>query len=133
MNWAFLPYKRYADFSGRSRRKEYWSFKLFWYSLYCGYLFLAYVIDPEFEYGITYVVSIIYIIFALATIIPNLALFVRRLHDIGMSGWNIFISLVPVFGSIILFIFTLADSKPGPNQYGPNPKEESNPGLPVNY
>ncbi len=61
-------------------------------------------------------------IYSLATLIPSLAVGIRRLHDTGKSGWWIFISLIPFVGPIILLIFLVKDSDPGTNLYGPNPK-----------
>lgn len=66
--------------------------------------------------------NIIIGLFGLAIIVPTLALWMRRLHDTGKSGWWLLISLVPAVGSIVLLIFALLDSQPGDNQYGPNPK-----------
>ena len=66
--------------------------------------------------------GIIYSLYTLAVLLPGLAVLVRRLHDIGKSGWWIFISLVPLIGSIVLLVFLATDSQPGENQYGPNPK-----------
>jgi len=68
-------------------------------------------------------------ILGLALIIPSLAVTVRRLHDTGRSGWWWLISIVP-FGSIVLFVFTVLDSQPGDNQWGPNPKGISAPAYP---
>lgn len=59
----------------------------------------------------------------LAIIVPSLALQVRRLHDTGRSGWWFFITFVPFFGPLILFVFHVLDSEPGTNKWGPNPKE----------
>jgi len=67
--------------------------------------------------------GVIYLLYALAVIIPGLAVTVRRLHDIGKSGWMILISLIPIIGGIWLLILTVTDGEPGENQYGPNPKE----------
>lgn len=68
--------------------------------------------------------SILSGIFALATLLPSLAVTVRRLHDIGRTGWWILISLIPLIGTIVLLVFTCTDSEPGDNQYGPNPKQQ---------
>lgn len=133
MNWAFLPFKRYADFSGRSRRKEYWSFNLMYSIVYSIFVFVIYGLDPDFENGLTMVFSFLFLIFALGSLIPALAVFVRRMHDTGRSGWYYFMSLIPFVGSVILFIYTIEDSQRGENQYGPNPKEENNPGLQTNF
>jgi len=61
-------------------------------------------------------------IYALASVVPSMSLSVRRLHDTGRSGWWLLIGLVPLFGGIVLFVFTVLDSEPGPNLYGPDPK-----------
>lgn len=61
-------------------------------------------------------------IYTLAVLIPSLAVTVRRLHDIGRSGWWLLIAFIPLIGALILLIFTVLDSKPGSNQYGPDPK-----------
>lgn len=66
--------------------------------------------------------GILYGLYSLAILLPTWAVTVRRLHDVGKSGWWIFISLIPLIGGIWLFILTLTDSQPGDNQYGPNPK-----------
>lgn len=63
------------------------------------------------------------LIYSLATIIPSLAVCIRRLHDTGKSGWSLLFVLIPFIGSIILLIFLITDSQPGENKWGPNPKE----------
>ena len=67
--------------------------------------------------------GIFYTLYMLAVLLPTLAVEIRRLHDIGKSGWWIFISLVPLAGSIWLIVLLATDGQPGENQYGPNPKE----------
>ncbi len=113
MQWFIAVLKQYAVFTGRAHRTEYWMFVLF----YCiiGFVlgFFAVFVSE---------LSILYIIFALGTIIPSLAVFFRRLHDTGHSGWWWFIGLVPLIGAIVLLVFLVQDSQPGENQYGPNPK-----------
>jgi len=66
--------------------------------------------------------SILLSLYVLATLIPSLAVIARRLHDTGRSGWNYLIAFIPLVGTIILLIWTIEDSKPGPNQWGANPK-----------
>jgi uncharacterized membrane protein YhaH (DUF805 family) len=111
--------RKYADFSGRARRTEYWMFSLF------NFIFaiVAIVLDnilgtasQDLGYGI------IYGLYGLAIILPTWAVTVRRLHDVGKSGWWIFISLIPIIGGIWLFVLTVTDSQPGDNAYGANPK-----------
>ncbi|MEP1500313.1 DUF805 domain-containing protein, partial [Nonlabens ulvanivorans] len=66
--------------------------------------------------------GILFLLYTLATIIPSLAVIVRRLHDTGRSGWFYFISMIPLVGTVILLIWLIEDSKHGANQWGPNPK-----------
>jgi uncharacterized membrane protein YhaH (DUF805 family) len=120
MNWYLKVLKQYADFNGRARRKEYWMFALFNFIFTIVAIILDYALDltvGELPYGV------IYFLYTLAVFIPSLAVVVRRLHDVGKSGWMILIPLIPLIGSIWLFILLVTDSKPGENQYGQNPKE----------
>lgn len=125
MEWMMLPLKRYADFEGRSRRMEYWMFQLGVIILYVGVMIIASILGAivgqasEELAGLLIVIPILFI--AIALFIPSLAVTVRRLHDQDKSGWWILISFIP-FGSIVLFVFTLLEGTPGPNQYGPDPK-----------
>lgn len=105
--------KKYATFSGRARRREYWMFMLINTLIMVGLSLVSAMLD------FLMIVAVLYI---LATLIPNLAVTVRRLQDTGRSGWWIFISLVPFVGSIILIVFMCLDSAEGDNKYGPNPK-----------
>lgn len=120
MNWYLKVLKQYADFSGRARRKEYWMFVLF----NMIFAIIAIILDNvlgltagELPYGV------FYFLYVLAILIPGLAVAVRRLHDVGKSGWMILISLIPLIGAIWLLVLMVTDSNPGENQYGPNPKE----------
>jgi uncharacterized membrane protein YhaH (DUF805 family) len=113
MNWYMEVLKKYAVFSGRARRKEFWMYFLF-------YLIIVTVLSIiEWMIGLPGVLSGLY---SLALLIPSIAVTVRRLHDTGRTGWWWFIGLVPVIGIIVLLIFMALDSEPGENQYGPNPK-----------
>jgi uncharacterized membrane protein YhaH (DUF805 family) len=115
MSWYVNVLKKYAVFSGRARRKEYWMFALF------NVIFSAVLSIIDFLLGIGdwAVLSMIY---SLAVLIPGLAVALRRLHDTNRTGWWILINLIPIIGGIIFFIFTVSDSDSGNNQYGPNPK-----------
>ena len=120
MNWYLKVLKQYADFSGRARRKEYWMFTLF------NVIFAIIVIILDQVLGLTFgrlPYGILYLIYVLAVFIPGLAVAVRRLHDVGKSGWMFFIALIPLIGAIWLLVLFLTDSNPGENQYGANPKE----------
>ncbi|MEE1049068.1 MAG: DUF805 domain-containing protein [Clostridia bacterium] len=124
-------FKKYAQFNGRSRRSEYW------YAALANYIIVlvAYAIMfiPMFMsaasgngspamLGLTGIISVLLVIYFLAAFVPSIALMVRRLHDTGRSGWFLLLNLIPYVGGIIVFVFSVLDSQPGPNQYGPNPK-----------
>ena len=114
MNWYIKVLKNYAVFSGRARRKEYWMFVLF------NFIFaLVLSLIGLLTFGMLYILSILY---GVAVLVPALAVAVRRLHDIGKSGWYYFIILIPIAGPIWFLVLMCTDSQPGDNQYGPNPK-----------
>ncbi|MBP7704463.1 MAG: DUF805 domain-containing protein [Caulobacter sp.] len=126
MELMFAPLKKYADFQGRARRSEYWLFYLFQIIVYVILMVLIGVTggfnDPEGAGMFGSVFGILYILFALGLLVPNLAVTVRRLHDTDRSGWWIFISLVPFIGGIWLLVLTVLDGTPGTNKFGPDPK-----------
>lgn len=121
MSWYLSVLQNYADFSGRARRTEYWMFTLF-----NGLISIALsVLDISFgTFDAEAGVGLLSTIYAFAVLIPSLAVFVRRLHDTGRSGWWLLIGLIPLIGGIVLFVFTVMDSEPGRNDYGPYPKHE---------
>jgi len=120
MNWFLAAVKKYAVFSGRSRRREYWFFALFYFLISIGLVIIdMFAGTLSAEAG----VGLFSGLFGLAMIIPSLAVGVRRLHDIGKSGWWLLIGLVPIIGAIVLIVFAFMDSQPGTNAWGPNPKE----------
>jgi uncharacterized membrane protein YhaH (DUF805 family) len=115
--------RSYARFSGRARRSEYW-----WWSvahtvvgtawLVLGSLLVVATGESE---PVSIVVGLSYLVMLVGLLVPSIAVTVRRLHDVGRSGWWCLISLAP-FGGIVLLVFTCMDSEPGPNAYGPWPK-----------
>lgn len=111
MNYFLDAIKKYADFTGRARRQEYWMFFLFYVLFYIG----AVIVDGILG---TFIISLL---FSLALLIPSLAIGARRLHDTGRTGWWLLIGLVPLIGGIVLLVFFIFDSVED-NQYGPNPK-----------
>ncbi len=167
MKWFFKCLRQYADFSGRARRKEYWWFSVinfiislvliigFITSIYSNidiqedvdeFAILASVLKSPFIY--------IYLIYYLVMLIPSIAVFVRRLHDIGRSGYwallfygisilanfasvmlesneNVLLTLlilfIMLFATVLFLVWLFTDSQYGPNQWGPNPKGEGNP------
>lgn len=120
MNWYLGVLQKYAVFSGRARRKEYWMFFLFNVIIS---IILAVVDRMTGMFSEASGVGVFESIYGLAILLPSLAVAVRRLHDTDRSGWWLLIGLIPVIGAIVLLVFLVQDSKPGHNQYGPNPKE----------
>jgi uncharacterized membrane protein YhaH (DUF805 family) len=122
MNWYLEVLKKYAVFGGRARRKEYWMYFLF----NLIFAIAAAILDNVLGLAIKDVgYGPIYILYALATLVPGVAVTVRRLHDIGKSGWYIFVGLIPCVGGIILLVFAVTAGDFGENEYGPDPKEYS--------
>ena len=120
MNWYIEVLKKYAVFGGRARRKEYWFFFLFNILISIG---LAVIDNAMGGFSAEAGIGLLGGIYALAVLIPGIAVAVRRLHDTDKSGWWLLIAFVPVIGTIVLIIFLALDSKPGPNRFGDNPKE----------
>ncbi len=116
---------RYADFEGRARRSEFWYFNLYAFLVILLCMALVGIGVATEIFILSTIGGIAYLIVALAMIIPNLAVSIRRLHDIGKSGWMILIAFIPIVGSIMLLVFCVTDSQREPNQWGPNPKGES--------
>ncbi len=113
MEWMLLPLKRYAEFSGRSRRKEFWMFWLL--TLILG--FIAGIIDGVL--GLTTSTISVRLLVQLAVLVPSIAVAIRRMHDQDRSGWWI---LCPIANIIFLFI----EGTKGPNRFGPDPKDPGN-------
>jgi len=113
MNWYIEVLKKYAEFNGRAHRTEYWMFVLFNIIISLGIGVVERVVGSPGVLGSLY---------ALAVLIPGIAVSVRRLHDTGRSGLWLLAAFIPVIGFILLLVFMDQDSEPGPNQYGPNPK-----------
>lgn len=109
IDWFVKCLKNYANFTGRARRKEYWFFALVQFIL----LVIAQIIDAILSTDF-----IFYMIAALALFIPSLAAAVRRLHDIGRSGWWFLIALIPLIGTILLIVWLATETKQETNQWG---------------
>ena len=112
MNYYIECWKKYVEFSGRARRKEFWMFVLF--NIIAS--FVAGAIDRVLG---TMMIGSLY---SLAVLLPGLAVGARRLHDTDRSGWWLLIGLIPVVGIIVLIVFGCLDSTPGENRFGANPK-----------
>ena len=113
MNWYLGCWKKYAEFSGRARRKEYWMFFLFNFLAGVATIILDAILGTN---------GVLNGLYSLAVLIPGLAVTVRRLHDTDHSGWWWLIAAIPLIGFIVLLVFLCSDSKPGENRFGPNPK-----------
>lgn len=127
MDWMLMPLRRYAEFSGRSRRKEYWMFALlnFLIAAFVGVVTLVMAVSVSSESAMMVVVTpvlILWFLLSLALVIPGLAVTIRRLHDLDKSGWTILLALIPLIGPIILLIFYCTEGTRGPNRFGPDPK-----------
>ncbi|EGA88925.1 hypothetical protein GPDM_12916 [Planococcus donghaensis MPA1U2] len=121
-------FKKTLDFKSRSRRKEYWMFIL-WTTIISVVLSIIEIIAGL---EIAPDIGLLSTIFTLVILIPSISVTVRRLHDIGRTGWWLLLSFIPILGWIALFVFTLLDSESGSNKYGSNPKEFEHDFKPVN-
>lgn len=129
MEWMLMPLKRYVDFSGRSRRKEFWLWVLFVWVMLFVLMYLDTVLGlggtatgyaQGGSAGFNMTGGLLTALFGLATIIPGIAVAVRRAHDQDKSGWFI---LIPIYGFIMMFI----EGTRGPNRFGPDPKGAADP------
>ncbi|WNH07817.1 DUF805 domain-containing protein [Thalassobellus suaedae] len=123
MKWYLKVVRdNYANFNGRARRQEYWMFVLFNAIFIIAIATIsggiASATDTPALFGL-------YAIYTLGVFIPSLAVGVRRLHDVGKSGWFYLIGLIPFIGGIWLFVLFVTEGDKGPNQYGPDPKIEN--------
>ena len=119
MNWYLQVLKKYAVFSGRARRREYWFFFLFNIII----SIVLSVIDATIgTFSPTSGVGLRSGVYGLAVISPSIAVGVRRLHDIDRTGWWLLIAFVPLIGVLVLLVFALLPGTAGDNKYGPDPK-----------
>jgi len=125
MSLMFEPLKKYAQFSGRARRSEYWLFTLFVFLVEIAYLILVSVIGGGTGgdmNGLGMALTGLYGLFILGILIPSLAVGFRRLHDTDRSAWWLLIALLPFIGGLVLLVFNVLPGTTGPNKYGPDPK-----------
>jgi len=114
MNWYINAWKKYATFSGRAGRQEYWYFVLF--------NILAYILLSIIAGIIGKIGASLLSLYAVAVFLPGLAASVRRLHDTNRSGWWLLISAIPLVGPIVLLVFLVQESYAIDNQYGAIPR-----------
>jgi uncharacterized membrane protein YhaH (DUF805 family) len=113
-----LPLQRYADFSGRSRRMEYWMFTVG----IIGASIITNILDGILGLtGMFYVYGPLTLLLLLGTIVPSIAVMVRRLHDQDKTGWLALLALIPL-ANLVLLVFMFLEGTKGDNQYGPDPK-----------
>lgn len=112
MKWYLDVIKKYAVFTGRARRTEYWMYILF----YAIGVVLLTIIE-----GILGMPGVLSGLYSLGLLLPSVGVGIRRLHDIDRTGWWMLLGLTCI-GTIVLIIFFIQDSTPGENKYGPNPK-----------
>ncbi|MEI6552939.1 MAG: DUF805 domain-containing protein [bacterium] len=114
MHYYIDVLKKYAVFSGRSRRSEFWFFALF---SFIASLLLSIISNIAGDTN-----GILGLIYSLVVLIPSIAVAVRRLHDTGRTGWWLLLAIIPIIGWIWLFVLYVLDSNSGDNKYGSNPK-----------
>jgi uncharacterized membrane protein YhaH (DUF805 family) len=116
MEWYIGVLKKYAVFTGRARRKEFWMFVLFNFIIGIAFGILQFI--PV----IGKIFMVLSYVYSLAVLVPSIAVGVRRLHDTNRTGILLLLGLIPLVGVIILIVFTAQEGTPGDNQYAPNPK-----------
>lgn len=121
MDWMLMPFRRFADFSGRSRRKEYWMFTLL--NLIVGFVLglIGGILGGSSEGG-SMMGSAIIGLYMLIVIVPSIAVTVRRFHDQDKSGWFVLLAFIPFVGSLIVLVFMCLEGTRGSNRFGDDPK-----------
>lgn len=127
MSLMFQPLKKYAEFSGRARRSEFWLFALFIFIVEIVYFVVlgavgGFSAPQSAPNGLAMAVMGLFSLLFLGIIVPSLAVTFRRLHDIDRSAWWLLISFIPGIGGLVLFVFYLLPGTNGPNKFGPDPK-----------
>lgn len=124
VGWMILPLKRYAQFTGRASRKEFWMFQLVYVALIIVTVTIAGMDQDEYgESGAVARMAFIWLILGLlGLVVPLIAVQVRRFHDQDRSGWFALLNLIPYVGPLIVFAMMLIDGVPGDNRFGPDPK-----------
>lgn len=127
MDLMFAPLKKYAQFSGRARRQEYWLFQL----AVCAFITVSSVLSAILPTAAGDIVFILMMLVTFAVLLPMYAVGVRRMHDTGRSGWWLLIGLVPIIGGVWQLVLLATAGDVGPNRYGPDPKRPEAPVLPL--
>lgn len=116
-------FQNYSNFSGRARRSEYWYFRLATAVIFFVFIALAIIVSIIGGGFLGFPVAIgLIALYSLIALIPSLAVTVRRMHDLGKSGWNVLISFIPLVGPIWFLVLLATEGEHGENYYGPDPK-----------
>ncbi|MEQ1538371.1 MAG: DUF805 domain-containing protein [Sphingorhabdus sp.] len=133
MEWALLPYQRYSEFEGRSRRMEYWSYTLFT-MIVSLILILPIIVFDNLDGGSSISVAgtisiVLFVLWVLGNVIPGIAVSIRRWHDLDQSGWMFLLfavlNAIPFIGAIaglVNLVWFFMQGTVGENKYGPDPK-----------
>ncbi|MCA0970451.1 DUF805 domain-containing protein [Halobacillus litoralis] len=122
MKWYVKALRKYAVFRGRARRKEFWWFHLINLLMIIGILILNILIFGENETSTPTILGYVLVFYFIGTILPSIAVTIRRLHDSGRSGWWFLLTLIPFIGGGALLVFALLESDTE-NRFGSNPKQ----------
>lgn len=120
--WTLLPVRRFAEFTGRSSRQEFWMFQLVYLALFAGSVV---IVAADTKYGqvgtLGNLTILLSVLAALGLAVPLIAVEVRRFHDQDRSGWFALLNLIPYLGPVIVLAFMLVEGTKGENQFGPDP------------
>ncbi len=120
--WQECFSEKYDNFQGRARRKEFWGFILFQTLVALTFSVAMFVAVERGQSPFITTPGILYIIYSLLSFVPGLSVAVRRLHDVGQSGWLVLIGFIPILGVLVLIAFYSMDGIPYTNKYGDDPK-----------
>lgn len=137
MEAMILPYRRYFDFKGRSARQEYWMFVLLWVIVYAAFFTMLFTsIDvsgrggrSDASDGVLMIAMIGMGLFFVASIIPLIAVQVRRFHDQDKSGWFFLLNFIPSVGGLVVLVFMCIEGTNGPNRFGDDPRDPTGAGV----
>lgn len=126
LEWMIRPFRRYADFTGRSTRREFWMFLLFTNLVTAGLALVAIIDAGSYDEGgpVAKLAVVLIALGILGSLLPYIAAQVRRMHDQGRSGWYVALNLIPYIGPVIVLGFMLVRGQDAENQYGPDPLAE---------
>ena len=119
-------FNKYATFTGRARRSEYWWFALVYglVGIFFNFIGMSFLLSGEMSESnpMYFMFLMLEFIVGIGLLLPALSVSVRRLHDIGKSGWNILWGIIPIIGAILLLVWSCQDSDVVANKYGESPK-----------